>query len=115
MQYHDAAEERIYVVDGKATLIAGASRLQIGPGDAVSIPRGYRCTWNVTEPILYRYANFDAHGKIVRDDPINCDRCGEDCWAASWFLHASQEDLCPRCYAAGNVEGGEYQEKGQRA
>ena len=69
----------------------------------------------VSVKVEHFHDEADVFGAFNFHDPRGVAECAWLTLHRDVDLHAEQEDLCPRCYAAGNVQGGEYQEKGQRA
>lgn len=60
------------------------------------------------------YEYFDAKGNVKSLAAIACDKCGVDCEAESWLVNG-EEDVCPECYTAEKMEGGERQVMGEPA
>ena len=46
LHHHNSIEEIYYILSGEGEMTVGEERRQVGPGDAVYIPRGYAHTLN---------------------------------------------------------------------
>ena len=117
----DYDTERVLITAGRATLTpdAGGPQLSIGSGDAVYFHRGFKCMWQVHEPMLKHYAYYGDDNEEMPPPPgISCDVCGADCFDES-YLHTDKDgtelDLCPKCFKKGKsmYAGAELQREGE--
>ena len=68
----DYDTERVLIISGRATLTPlgqqTATQLTIEAGDAVYFHRGFKCLWEVHEPMTKYYAYFGDDGNELVDD-----------------------------------------------
>ena len=121
--YHgDYDSERVLIMAGRATLTPddGSPAYTVCAGDAVYFHKGFSCTWAVTEaPIQQHYGYFADDGKEIKEESIECDICGAECWKES-YLFNDELDICPRCFrsdaqGAEEYEGAQFQKLGKPA
>jgi hypothetical protein len=92
----------VLIIKGEAVLTPtdGSPPVRIYAGDHVTFHRGLKLEWEIIHEMSKHYCNFDEDGKEMKiANNVNCDVCGVDCWAESYFLPTSEEDICPACYA----------------
>ena len=53
--WHYDEQETCHILDGLATVKAGADEVRFGAGDWVVFPKGLDCTWNVKKPVRKHY------------------------------------------------------------
>ncbi|MFH1593557.1 MAG: cupin domain-containing protein [Candidatus Omnitrophota bacterium] len=54
--YYDT--EMCYILEGRVTVgTKGGKKVNFGPGDFVTFPKGLDCVWDITEPVRKHY-NF---------------------------------------------------------
>ena len=113
-----ANQERVLILSGQAELTPkdGSPAVKIAAGDHVVFHRGFKCAWNVTSPMQKHYCYFDEDGEETQPNNVACDACGCDCFAESYFVEASGEDICPACYTKDGgaaYAGAEHQKEGK--
>ena len=88
-----AEEEEVLIIKGRATLTptTGGDPVVIAAGDKVVFHKGFKCKWLVEEAMekFYHYP--------VPPPKIACDKCGVECWEESYFVAATEQDICPTC------------------
>lgn len=89
-------DEEVLILTGKATLTpkgkgVDATPIVIGAGEKVIFHKGFKCDWVVDEPMTKHYRYPTPPPKIA------CDSCGKECYEASFFVEATEQDICPDC------------------
>lgn len=112
--YKYAAEERVLILEGSATLTPddGSDPVTIEAGNAVTFHKGFKCKWKITKRMKKQYAVFQEE-----DAPqIVCDICDKGCVEESYFVSGEELDICPDCYKKDKkkYEGAEYQREGEK-
>jgi uncharacterized protein len=47
--------EQCWILEGKVTVETGEQKVEIGPQDFVTFPKGLRCVWIIHEPVRKHY------------------------------------------------------------
>jgi len=55
--WHYDTTEQCYILEGRVVVETAEGRVEIGPGDFVTFPKGLSCVWDVKEPVRKHY-NF---------------------------------------------------------
>ncbi len=48
-------QEQCFFLEGDVVVEADGERVEIGPGDFVTFPKGLKCVWNVRKPVRKHY------------------------------------------------------------
>lgn len=94
--YNYTADERVWILDGKAELTPtdGSDAIVIGKGMAVTFHKGFKCKWKMLKRMKKHYTV-----DVASDAPaIACDVCDVGCEEESYFMADGEQDICPKCY-----------------
>ncbi|KAJ1459291.1 hypothetical protein M885DRAFT_57209 [Pelagophyceae sp. CCMP2097] len=114
--YNYTVEEKVLMVEGKATLQPneGGDVVTVEAGDQVTFHvgasfeivetngdsrLGFQCKWTIQQRVKKHYVVEGGDDEEEEEsEGITCDACKKPCYAESYFVADGELDICPKCF-----------------